>query len=49
VLRLLIAPGLLLQKITTREPNDSQIEIALTALREALVFDAAEQPRAAVL
>jgi uncharacterized protein YqhQ len=48
-LRLLIAPGLLLQKITTREPNDAQIEIALTALREALVFDAAEPTRAAVL
>ncbi|HET7451939.1 MAG TPA: DUF1385 domain-containing protein [Thermoanaerobaculia bacterium] len=47
--RLLIAPGLLLQKITTREPDDSQIEIALTALREALVFDAADPTRAAVL
>lgn len=49
VLRLLIAPGLLLQKITTREPDDAQIEIALTALREALVFDAAEGALAAVL
>ncbi|HWC64664.1 MAG TPA: DUF1385 domain-containing protein, partial [Thermoanaerobaculia bacterium] len=49
VLRLLIAPGLLLQKITTREPDDAQIEIALTALREALVFDAADGTIAAVL
>ena len=49
VLRLLIAPGLLLQKITTREPDDSQIEIALTALREALLFDSADGALAAVL
>jgi uncharacterized protein YqhQ len=48
-LRLLIAPGLWLQHITTREPADDQIEIAITALREALVFDLADDSRAAVL
>jgi len=31
--RILIAPGLFLQKLTTREPDDSQLEVALTALR----------------
>jgi len=32
ILNFLIAPGLLLQKLTTREPNDNQLEIALSAL-----------------
>jgi len=36
VLRLLSYPGLLLQKITTREPDDSQLEVALTACRKSL-------------
>jgi uncharacterized protein YqhQ len=34
--RIIIAPGLLLQKITTKEPNTAQIEVALIALRCAL-------------
>ena len=46
--RALIQPGLWLQKITTNEPDDSQLEIAITALREALLFDAVEPERAAV-
>ncbi len=33
----LIAPGLLLQKLTTREPDDSQLEVAITALKAVLV------------
>ncbi|MGI5999237.1 MAG: DUF1385 domain-containing protein [Lutispora sp.] len=33
------APGLWLQKITTREPDDSQIEVAITALKNVLVED----------
>ncbi len=44
-----IAPGLWLQHITTREPGDDQLEIAIMALREALVFDLADDSRAAVL
>ncbi|MDT8395134.1 MAG: DUF1385 domain-containing protein [bacterium] len=36
VLRLLLLPGLAMQKFTTREPTDDQIEVALVALREAL-------------
>jgi len=35
--RYLIAPGLWLQKLTTREPDDEQLEVALAALREVLV------------
>jgi uncharacterized protein YqhQ len=34
--RIIIAPGLLLQKITTKEPDTQQIEVALIALRCAL-------------
>ncbi len=30
--RLLIAPGLAMQRITTREPDEGQIEVALAAL-----------------
>jgi uncharacterized protein YqhQ len=33
---LLIAPGLWLQRITTREPDAGQLEVALAALRSAL-------------
>ena len=34
--RVLIAPGLWLQRITTQEPDDDQLEVALVALRHAL-------------
>jgi uncharacterized protein YqhQ len=34
--RALSAPGMLLQKITTREPDDAQLEIALISIRKAL-------------
>lgn len=46
--RALIAPGLWLQRITTKPPDDKQLEIAIIALREALVYDAVEPQRAAV-
>ena len=36
LLRLVTLPGLLLQKITTKEPDDTQLEIAIRALEEAL-------------
>jgi uncharacterized protein YqhQ len=31
-----MAPGLMLQKLTAREPDDDQIMVAVTALKEAL-------------
>ena len=34
--RILIAPGLWLQRITTREPADDQLEVALVALRRVM-------------
>jgi uncharacterized protein YqhQ len=36
VMKMLIQPGLLLQRLTTREPDDAQIEVALAALIEVL-------------
>jgi len=41
VVRILLAPGLLLQSITTREPDDSQIEAAISALNEVIKIDRA--------
>jgi uncharacterized protein YqhQ len=34
--RVLIQPGLWLQKITTKEPSEDQLEVAITALEAAL-------------
>jgi len=45
----LIQPGLWLQRITTKEPDDKQLEIALIALREALLYDAVEDGKQAAV
>ena len=37
-LRVLLWPGFLYQRITTREPDDRQIEIAIAAMQRAIVF-----------
>ena len=37
--RILRGPGLFLQYLTTREPDDAQLEVAVAALREALGSD----------
>lgn len=37
--RILSAPGLWMQRITTRDPDDSQMEIAITALKASLPDD----------
>ncbi len=41
--RILSAPGMLLQMLTTHEPDERQIEVAIVALREALGPDAGEE------
>lgn len=44
--RAVIAPGLLLQKLTTIEPDDSQLEVALASLRQCLRLEkAVESPK----
>ncbi len=40
--RALSAPGLLLQRITTREPNDKQIEVAIAAITPCIPDDLSE-------
>lgn len=40
--RILSAPGLAMQRITTREPDDSMIEIAITALKPCIPKDKEE-------
>ena len=37
--RTLLAPGLWLQSLTTREPDDNQLEVALSALKKAVEID----------
>jgi uncharacterized protein YqhQ len=34
--KLMLLPGLLMQKITTREPDDDMIEVAITSLKGVL-------------
>ncbi|CAH2031851.1 DUF1385 domain-containing protein [Trichlorobacter ammonificans] len=36
LVRMVIAPGLALQRMTTREPDDDQIEVAIRSVKEAL-------------
>ncbi|GFO59066.1 membrane protein [Geomonas silvestris] len=36
LVKLVIAPGLCLQRLTTREPDDQQIEVAIRSMNEAL-------------
>lgn len=44
LLGLLVAPGMWLQKITTREPTPDQVEVAIRALDGALEADGAKAP-----
>jgi uncharacterized protein YqhQ len=39
VFQLITRPGVWLQNITTKEPDDRQLEVAITALRESLKFE----------
>ncbi len=39
VVEALILPGLLLQRLTTREPSDDQLEVAIRAMDEALAME----------
>ena len=40
LVKMVITPGLALQRLTTREPNDSQLEVAIRAMNEALEVNA---------
>ncbi|MGD0337207.1 MAG: DUF1385 domain-containing protein [Bacteroidota bacterium] len=41
--RIVIAPGLWLQRITTREPDEMQVEVALVALKAAIGIEEMQQ------
>jgi uncharacterized protein YqhQ len=40
----ILTPGLWLQALTTRKPSDSQLEVAITAMRTALESDGMPLP-----
>jgi uncharacterized protein YqhQ len=44
LLLVLLAPGLWLQRLTTREPTDDQVEVSIRALERVLEREAAESP-----
>jgi uncharacterized protein YqhQ len=43
LVRVILAPGLWLQSLTTREPDDSQLEVALSALKRVVEIDQLEE------
>ncbi|UCH87736.1 MAG: DUF1385 domain-containing protein [Dehalococcoidia bacterium] len=47
VMRILFRPNLWLQSLTTREPDDAQVEVAIYALREVLAADKTAEATAA--
>jgi uncharacterized protein YqhQ len=40
--RFVVMPGLALQRVTTKEPSDDQLAVAIHALKEALELDSAK-------
>src|SRR3954454_6475850 len=47
VLMTLLAPGLWLQRLTTRQPTLDQVEVSIRALREVLELERSDDPRVA--
>ncbi|GAH40887.1 unnamed protein product, partial [marine sediment metagenome] len=43
IVRAILSPGLWLQSLTTREPDDTQLEVALSALRKVVELDQVEE------
>ena len=43
VIRFITAPGLWIQRITTKEPTDDMIEVAIVALKSALTDEFSEE------
>jgi uncharacterized protein YqhQ len=44
VLMTLLAPGLWLQRLTTREPSDDQVEVSILALQRVIEKEEEETP-----
>ncbi|MBP7460525.1 MAG: DUF1385 domain-containing protein [Candidatus Delongbacteria bacterium] len=49
IIRLMIFPGISLQRITTQPPDDEQVEVAVIALKAALEMDLSEHPSVQML
>jgi uncharacterized protein YqhQ len=49
VVKALMAPGILVQMITTKQPSDDQIEVAIVSMEQALVADGEEVPQGSEL
>ena len=49
VLMAVLAPGLWLQRLTTREPTLDQLEVSIRALREVLALEAKGDPQAGLV
>jgi len=43
LMKIVLAPGLLMQKMTTGEPDDRQLEVAIAAMNKAVEVDLAEE------
>jgi uncharacterized protein YqhQ len=44
VVKALMWPGILVQMITTKQPSDDMVEIAIVSMQQALTADGAEIP-----
>jgi uncharacterized protein YqhQ len=44
LVRALMAPGILVQMITTKQPTDDQIEVAIVSMEQALEADGEQVP-----
>jgi uncharacterized protein YqhQ len=44
LVKIILAPGLFLQALTTGEPDDKQMEVAIAAMNKAVEIDKAEEP-----
>ena len=44
LVKVIMYPGILVQMITTKRPDDDMIEVAITSMQEALVADGNEVP-----
>ena len=49
VVRAIMWPGILVQMITTKQPSDAQIEVAIVSMEQALVADGEEIPAGSTL
>jgi hypothetical protein len=49
LIKWLVAPGLWLQSLTTRQPDDSMVQVAIAALKEVLIADGIMKAEPAVI